>query len=496
MENNNNNKKDPNALVQGWLDEILSKLDIPESNTLGADEDAAREAGLFRPEDMELEQIVQETLAENWTETPTKDPVLEESAGESTQFFIPPVQEEAFPQEEILELNLESPEEELPEEPQEDFQDKVMRKLRPKAKEGAGLWGIPHIISTVIWLFLIVTIGVSLGRTVWVCAADLLALGKSPMSASITLTEEDDLPAIAEKLKDAGLIKYPNLFEAFANLTKKGQNTLVGTITFDDKMVYDYNALINALSYRGSSMVTVDVLVPEGYSCAQIFALLEEKKVCTVKELEEYAASGEFENYWFLKDLERGHKYCLEGFLFPDTYEFYVGDKPGRVLDKFLNNFQHRFTDRMVDKFVALNNKTGLNLTIRQVVTMASIVEKEKATDMEGYTIASVFYNRLTNSASYPYLQSDATLLYDVNYYSKGQLNTDAQKKNSPYNTYTVKGLPAGPISNPGLSSLDAALDPEDTSYYFFIFDKNAGVSRFSKTLAEHSAWAKKLGLG
>ncbi len=490
MENNNNNKKDPNALVQGWLDEILSKLDIPDFDSLGADEQAASSAGLTHPEDMELEKIVQETLSESWGEEAPQP-----AETENAQAFVPPVQEEAFPKEEDLELHLEEITQTPEEAPQEDFQDVVIRKLRPKAKEGAGLWGIPHLISTIIWLCLIVTIGISLGRTVWVCAADLLALGKSPISSSVTLTEEDTLPEIAQKLKDAGMIKYPNLFEAFANLTKKGQNTLVGTITFDDKMVYDYNALVNALTYRGSSVVTVDVMIPEGYNCAQIFALLEQKQVCSVEALEEYAANGELEKYWFLEGLERGHKYCLEGFLFPDTYQFYVDDKPERVLDKFLSNFQHRFTDRLLDKFVALNNKTGLNLTIRQLVTMASIVEKEKATDLEGYTIASVFYNRLTNAAEFPFLNSDATLLYDENFYSKGQLNTSKDKENSPYNTYTHKGLPAGPIANPGLSSLDAALDPEDTKYYYFVYDKSAGVSRFSKTLAEHTAWAKKLGL-
>ena len=490
MENNNQNKKDPNALVQGWLDEILSKLDIPDFDSLGADEQAASSAGLTHPEDMELEKIVQETLSESWGEETAQPAVVE-----NIQAPVLPVQEEAFPKEEDLELQLEEITETPATEPEEDFQDVVIRKLRPKAKGGAGLWGIPHLISTVIWICLIVTIGISLGRTVWVCAADLLALGKSPMSASVTLTEEDTLPEIAEKLKDAGMIKYPNLFEAFANLTKKGQNTLVGTITFDDKLVYDYNALVNALTYRGSSLVTVDVMIPEGYNCAQIFALLEQKNVCSVEELEEYAANGELEKYWFLEDLERGHKYCLEGFLFPDTYQFYVDDQPDRVLDKFLSNFQHRFTDRLLDKFVALNNKTGLNLTIRQLVAMASIVEKEKATDLEGYTIASVFYNRLTNAAEFPFLNSDATLLYDTNFYSKGQLNTSKDKENSPYNTYTHKGLPAGPIANPGLSSLDAALDPEDTKYYYFVYDKSAGVSRFSKTLAEHTAWAKKLGL-
>ena len=148
----------------------------------------------------------------------------------------------------------------------------------------------------------------------------------------------------------------------------------------------------------------------------------------------------------------------------------------------------------MIDKFVALNQKTGLNLTIREVVTMASIIEKEKANNLEGYTIASVFYNRLTHASSYPFLNSDATILYATEYYSKGELVTDAQINASPYNTYTQKGLPAGPIANPGLSSLDAALEPEDTAYYFFIFDKSAGVHRFSKTLAEHNALASQLG--
>ena len=472
-----NNKKDPNELVQGWLDEILSKLDIPESNTFGTDEQAAASAGLTHPDDMELERIVQETIAENWTDEEL------DMHQEEVQSAVPPEPEQLVQDAEVIE------------EEQVDFNDAVIRKLRPKAKKGASLFGIPHLISTAIWLCLILVIGMSLGRTVWVCATDLLALGKTPMKVSITLEETDTLQDIAQKLEKAGLIEYPNLFEMFANLTKKGQNTLVGTITFDDTMVYDYNALINALSYRGTSKVTVDVMIPEGYSCAQIFELLEKKKVCTVKELEEYAANGELEKYWFLDGLQRGHKYCLEGFLFPDTYEFYVEDEPGRVLNKILGVFNYRFTDRLVDKFTALNNKTGLNLTIRQVVTMASIVEKEKAADLEGYTIASVFYNRLTNAASFPYLNSDATLLYDQKYYT-GKLTTPEQIRNSPYNTYTQKGLPAGPISNPGLSSLDAALDPEDTDYFYFVYDKSAGVSRFSKTLAEHNAWAKKLGLG
>ena len=507
-----NNKKDPASIVDGWLDDILKKVDLPEDiptasdPELGPDEQAIAKAGLIHPDDVELEQIVQETLAENWSEPPAAKQEAEPQ--DATRYFDTQSVAEAAQIQEQIPVEPEQKEEAQveAEAPQEDesVNDPLIRKLRPKAKKGYGLWGIPHIISTVIWLALILAIGVSLGRTVWLCAKDVLALGKESMAVTITIAEDDEIGDVAQKLKDVGLIEYPKLFEMFTKLTGKGENMLRGTIEFNvnaetdanaEKLIYDYNALANALSYRGTSRVTVDVMIPEGYNCSQIFALLEEKGVCSAVALEKYAATGELKGYWFLDGIERGDKYCLEGFLFPDTYEFYMGDEAGRVIQKMLNAFDYRFTDRMIDKFMSLNRKTGLSLSIRDVVTMASIVEKEKASDGEGYSIASVFYNRLRNSASFPFLQSDATIKYDVDYRSKGALVTDAQINASPYNTYTKKGLPAGPIANPGLSSLDAALDPEETSYFFFIYDKGAGMHRFSKTLAEHNAWARKLGL-
>ena len=455
-------KKDASSLVDEWLDEILKKIDIPEEEQFGSDMPPVEE--LKPVDDDELERIVQETLAEDWsTEENPVTPPQETVNTPEDPVETPPAEEE---------------------------------KARPKGKAGYGLLGIPHIISTAIWLLLIVAIGVSLGRTLWLCAADLLALGKTGQAVSITIDVKDRMPDIAQKLQDAGMIRYPKLFEAFTKLTGKGDNILVGKIDFNETTVYDYNALVNAMSFRGGARVTLDVMIPEGYNCAQIFALLEEKGVCSARSLEKYAAEGELESYWFLDGIERGHKYCLEGFLFPDTYEFYVNDEAGRVIHKLLNGFEARFSNRLIDKFMALNRSTGLNLTLQDVVTMASIVEKEKASDPEGYDIASVFYNRLKNPGSYPFLQSDATIKYDVDYRSKGELITDAQINASPYNSYTTKGLPPTPIANPGLASLDAALDPNDTSYFFFIYDKSAGVHRFSKTLSEHNSWARKLGIG
>ena len=446
------------------------------SDFVGPDDQAMDSVGLTHPDDLELEKIIQQTMEETWTEKPQEDTPAENNT-EATQYF--PPQRNRRPRKTAASSEGKTP---------------ILEKLRPKDKKGYGLLGIPHILATVIWLVLILAIGISLGRTIWVCAADLLALGKTGQEVTITIDVADTIPDVADKLQKAGMIKYPKLFEMFTSLTGKGDHILNGSITFSDEMVYDYNALINAMSYRGGSLVTIQVMIPEGYSCAQIFALLEEKGVCDAADLEKSAASGELGDYWFLTDIERGHKYCLEGFLFPDTYEFYLDDEPERVLDKFLDNFENRFSSRMIDKMMALKKKTGLNLTLRDIVIMASIVEKEKAADLEGYKIASVFYNRLTHASHYPFLNSDATIKYATDYYNAGELNTDAEINASPYNTYTQKGLPAGPIANPGLSSLDAALDPEATDYYYFIYDKEAGYHLFSRTLAEHQQKATQLG--
>ncbi len=483
-----NNKKDPASLVDGWMDEILARLNLSEdtptqdsAEEIGPDESAVSSAGLTHPDDLELERIVQATLAEDWgfIQETSVEPEPESDA-DKTMFFAP---QQAQPEEKKPEPAPKKQKEAPPSE-----------KLRPKAKKGYGLFGIPHIIATIVWLCIIVVIGVSLGRTLWVCAADLLALGKEGKEVTITVDVSDKLPDIAEKLEDAGMIRYPTLFELFAKLTGKGGSILTGEITFSEHTVYDYNALINAMSFRGGALATVEVMIPEGYNCAQIFKLLDEKGVCKISELEEYAANGELESYWFLDGIPRGTKYCLEGFLFPDTYEFYVKDEPKRVLEKLLNNFENKFTDRMIDKYVELNKKTKLDLSIYEVVIMASMVEKEKANNNEGYGIASVFYNRMTHAAQYPFLNSDATILYATDYLNKGELKTDAQINASPYNTYTQRGLPPTPIANPGLSSLDAALDPLDTSYYYFILDKAAHVHRFSKTLAEHEKLRRELG--
>ena len=384
----------------------------------------------------------------------------------------------------------------------------IPQKSRPRIKKGYGLLGIPHIISTAIWAAIIIAIGVSLGRILWVCCADVMAFGRPEVQTSITIEKDDDITAVSQKLADAGLIAYPELFKMFAEIT--GKDTRISAGTFNLGSHLDYNAMINAMASHGSARVEVTVLFPEGINCAQAFRILERNGVCTIAELEEYAANGELKDYWFLEGVHRGDKYCLEGYLAPDTYNFYTNDDPRRVLEKFLDEFDDRFTDIMKENLTVMQgryekmlSKNGYNsqyiaehpLTLHQVLTVASIVDRETASDSESYDIASVFYNRLTDP-DYPNLGSDATVYYAIgDYFREKDTLTEADLAyDSPYNTRLAEGLPPGPICNPSVYSLYAALDPNDTNYRFFIYDRENYYHLFSKNLKEHEKKAAELG--
>ena len=397
----------------------------------------------------------------------------------------------------------------LPEEPEITIEDAPVSaeepeeeepKGRPKKENREGIFGIPRIFSTAIWIGLILVIGISLGRVLWLCCAEVMAFGKESQKVTITITADDDIESISNKLAQANLIRYPGLFEFFAKATGKDDNITPGTFALYSH--FDYNAMINAMvSY--DTRETVDIMFADGINCAQIFKLLEDKNVCTVAELEEYAANGELSVYWFLEGVSRGDKYCLEGYLAPDTYTFYTNDEPRRVLEKFLNEFDSRFTNIMKDDFAAMQTayanmlkRNGMGayanenpLTLHQVVTLASVIQREAASINECYDIASVFYNRLSNP-DHMTMGSDATVYYaigdyfgDVEELTQSHLDVD-----SPYNTRKNKGFPPGPICNMDVHSLYAALEPNDTDYYFFVYDQEAGEHRFAATYAEHLA--------
>ena len=457
-------------------DVVHEELELPEtSEELVAADHAMYTAGLHHPEDEEF-RFEEEIIDDN--------------------DLIPKEEPETKPEEVS----------EAPVKPASQQKERPSRKGRPKRKKGAGMFGIPHLLAAIIWLLIIVAIGTTLGRMLWVCAADVLAFGREDKDVVISVTTDDTMESIAHKLQRAGLVRYPELFLIYADLTDAEEDITTGTFTLNT--VYDYHALVSQMSPRsGVRSVVEDVLIPEGYNCRQIFALLEEKGICKAADLEAWAASGELSEYWFLDGVERGHKYCLEGFLFPDTYDFYENSTPRAALEKMLDGFEYRVGEEMRAKIPVLNEhltammqKNGDSaefiaanqFDIRDVINVASLIEKETASNQESYTIASVIYNRLFNWGTNPrYLNIDATIIYALG--GKSDLTSEDMAVDSPYNTYTNVGMTPGPIANPGLASIEAALDPESTTYYYYVLDPDKGAHQFSKTLAEHEKKIKQI---
>ena len=510
--------------------------DLPDTNSLAETEDQNAEPTV----DMSSTQLLMDAVDALIADEPACQDDAEEAPQEksedpsATMIFQPPEVPEPFRDEEYRDTFGEGTELEqifsdepftpmVPAEPEPSTEEPIaeiaeeppMKKGRPKRKKGYGLLGIPHLLVTLVWLAIIAFIGVSLGRMAWLCVSDVLAFGQIPREATIIITEEDDLDSIADKLHDAQLIKYPALFKQFAQITGKDERISVGTFTFNAPdpetgetpgIIYDYNAIINSLREYAPTRAVVNVVVPEGYSCAQLFTLLEDKGVCTVAELEAHAANGELKEYWFLEDIERGSKYCLEGYLDPATSQIYTNDDPQRVLEKFLNNFNVKFTDLMMEKLTVLNEKltkimekrgfsaeqiAAKQLTVKEIVIVASMVQKEAGGVLESYDISSVIYNRLYRW-ELPYLNIDATIVYALGGKTDPLTYEDLQI-DSPFNTYTHMGLTPGAISNPGLTSLNAALDPNDTDYFYYALNPETGEHKFSKTEKEHNDFLAKL---
>lgn len=388
----------------------------------------------------------------------------------------------------------------------------VPRKRRPLWHRGDGLLGIPHLLVTAVWVAIIITVGSTLGKLLWVAAADVLAFGRESKAVTVSIVDSDNIDTISAKLHEAGLVKYPELFKLYAKITGAEEEIITGT--FELNTVLDYHALKNALSPSSSNRTVIEVMIPEGYNCRQIFDLLEENHVCSVSSLETYAAEGQFADFWFLEDVERGDKYCLEGFLFPDTYEFYVNSTPREALGKMLTGFDNRFSIEMREQIDVLNEHFSKlmrdngcsdeyiaenQLTIREVVTIASLIEEETASSTESATIASVIYNRLAGKETYErYLNIDAAIYYaldgniDPETGKVKPLTSEDLKLDSPFNTYTHAGLTPTPISNPGLNSLNAALDPESSDYFYYVLNPETRLHQFSKTYEEHQKWVEK----
>ncbi len=375
----------------------------------------------------------------------------------------------------------------------EGFTERDYRPVRPRRDGKLGCLG------GLMYFAFCVSLSVVLACFAWMAATDVLALNKEQMESTITLPEEifeyrdeqveqsdgtvetetvsyADMDYVADALKEAGIIEYKWLFKLFCIFSDATTKVDPGTYTLDTSL--DYRALVSNMQTGTASMATTTITFPEGFTMQEIFERLEENGICTVEELYEAAAEYSY-NYSFLEWATPGDASRLEGYLFPDTYEFYQGEQASNAINRFLLNFHGKLTADMYAQ------AESLNISLHQAVIIASMIEAEAANDEERATIASVIYNRI--AANMP-LQIDATVMYALGEHKEYLTEQDLQV-DSPYNTYLYTGLPAGPICNPGLASLNAALNPADTSYLYYALDTETGTHQFFTNYSDFEAF-------
>jgi UPF0755 protein len=268
---------------------------------------------------------------------------------------------------------------------------------------------------------------------------------------------------IAAELKSAGVIRSEKAFLAL-HFLRRGRSLKAGEYRFaTPASMFDIEKRLE----RGDIYVHT-VVIPEGYTMFDVAQAMEQAGLCSREEFLKVAQA----DTTLITDLAPEAK-SLEGYLFPDTYDFTRTQSP------------HDIAALMVKHFRQVATAIGLTSDVQRVVTMASIVEKETGAPEERAKVASVYYNRLDRKMA---LDADPSVIYAellAGSY-QGALHHDDLQTDSPYNTYRNAGMPPGPIANPGKSALEAALHPAQTDYLYFVSDAN-GHHRFARTLEEHN---------
>ena len=354
----------------------------------------------------------------------------------------------------------------------------------------------------IMYFIFVVSVSVILACVAWSAAQDVLALKSDDTVATITLAKDSftyydyetkdsegktvtkkahkaDVDYVADKLKEARIIRYKWLFKLYCAFSHAEDKVDPGT--YELKSAYDYRALVIKMQSGSGAMVTIKITFPEGYTMRDIFKKLDSKGVCEYDELMEAAANATF-NYSFLEDAEKGDASRLEGFLFPDTYEFYEGMPASSAINKLLEGFYYKITAEMLE----WQKESGLSM--REIVTVASMIEKEAADSSERTKIASVIFNRYNKD--WP-LQIDSTSLYEHPEH-EGAPTAEMLSENSPYNTRINAGLPPTPICSPGIASIRAALQPAKTDYMFYALNAETGTHEFFTSASAFDAFVAK----
>ena len=356
---------------------------------------------------------------------------------------------------------------------------------------------MPHWLKITIWILSIIVCAVFISTVIIIGTAEYLGIGPGRgVKCTVQIEKGMSTSQIAAVLKEEGAIGNELAFRIFSRLKGYDGKYSYGVYSFNNEI--GYNDLAKKLMNEGQKAETVTVVIPEGtgindytknvngkdVTVPGIATLLENAGVCSKSDF--LAALDKVVTTSNLFDSVNKTQtyYPLEGYLFPETYNFYSYDsKECAVLavEKMLKETDKRITEDMRKKAESMGR------SMNEILTLASIIQMESGlntTDMPG--VAAVFYNRLNNSAQFPTLGSSPTCYYGDSF----------KKDDGRYNTYNVKGLPPGPLCSPGIAAINAALNPtENSPYYYFVTD-STGKFYFHKTLSEQNATINRLKQG
>jgi len=344
---------------------------------------------------------------------------------------------------------------------------------------------VVSIVKAVVYIIFVLVVSVSLALAIIFVGNDVFSFVKSDEIVEVVIPEFATLDEVADVLFKNDIIKYPTVFKLYAVAKKSSTDFLAGTYPVHGMMSYE--VLLNEFREKPETG-TVDITIPEGYTVDEIIDLfVEGYGIGTREGFVDVIENGEFD-YWFIRELEENgtHEeriYRLEGYLFPDTYQFYKASSEWTVVNKMLKRFSQIFTKEY------RNQCEIFGYTVDEMITLASMIEKEAGSPAEFFMVSSVFHNRLNSPWNFPKLESDATMVYVVSHEmgERTAITAADLDRDNVYNTYLYDGLPPGPIANPSASAMLAALSPQTSNYYFLIANK--GVTYYSETRAQHDAY-------
>jgi len=347
----------------------------------------------------------------------------------------------------------------------------------------------------VIYGLLILGVSGFLASMLLIFVLDSMAINRTEKVIDLEIVAGSTTSDIADMLLEKGLIDNTFCFRVYSKISGADGKWQVGAFTVSPDM--GYATLVETLQTM-TPRETVTVTIPEGYTVEEIAKVLEENGVCEPDSFYDAVVYGEYD-YDFVKAIPTvedgkeytGRIYRLEGYLFPDTYNFYVGSSGETVVSRMLENFNNKLTAELRQQIA------DRGWTIDQAIIIASLVEGEAASKEDMEKVSKVLQNRMEPGSGYPKLE-----LCSTRDYVKAILpSIDGIAVTSvAYNTYEREGLPVGAINNPGLQSLTAALNPstaeEMKSCYFFATDYNTGITYFSQTFSEHERICRKYKIG